>query len=319
MHLTKMPSSRRWRAGFFVIAMVSAAILPIARGGSTLDLIRVETEDKQALNGLLWTPQTRGDSLVILVPGATTGAALIPSHDYYPLATALTDKGYTFLIANMRAAYNYPYAEYSDAVKDIAAFVAYAKAQGYTRIAIFGISLGGPRMAQYMAERNEPAVKAVGFIASIPSPYLEFQVRSTPAEKKRLDDWLQHARDLVAQGKGQEPMAFENWFPDGRSFMGTAKSMISFFGAPSDKGTPSSIKYGPQIKVPALVIHGEKDEISFPPNATAIYDSLTASPQRDLIWVPGASHYLTPGPIAEAYAKNVTAWLVKNMPAGPRQ
>ena len=92
----------------------------------------------------------------------------------------------------------------------------------------------------------------------------------------------------------------------------------SFFGAPSDKGSPSSVKYGPQIKVPALVIHGDKDEISFPPNAKAIYDSLTASPQRDLIWVPGASHYLTPGPIAEAYAKNITAWLVKNMPAGKR-
>jgi pimeloyl-ACP methyl ester carboxylesterase len=319
MRPIKKQSGRRWWAGFLLATLVSLTMMPIARGGSTLDLIRVETEDKQALNGLLWTPQTRGDSLVILVPGATTGAALIPSHDYYPMANALTDKGYGFLIANMRAAYNYPYAEYSDAVKDIAAFVAYGKAAGYTRIAIFGISLGGPRTAQYMAERNEPAVKAVGFIASIPSPYLEFQVRSTPAERKRLDDWLQHARELVAQGKGQEPMAFENWFPDGRSFMGTAQSMISFFGAPSDKSSPSSIKYGPQIKVPALVIHGEKDEISFPPNATAIYNSLTASPQRDLIWVPGASHYLTPGPIAEAYAKGVTGWLVKNMPAGPRQ
>lgn len=283
-----------------------------------MDLIRVEAEDKVALNGLLWTPQKRGDSLVILVPGATTGAALVPSHDYYPMANALTEKGYTFVIANMRASYNYPYAEYADAIKDIAAFVAYAKSAGYARIAILGISLGGPRMAQYMAERNDAVVKAVAFIASIPSPYLEFQIRSTEADKKRLEDMLKRARALVAQGKVLEPLAFENWFPDGRSFMGTAQAMISFFGAPNDKGAPSSIKYGPQIKVPALVIHGEKDEISYPPNAQAIYDSLTASPQRDLIWVPGASHYLTPGPIAEAYAKNVTAWLVKNMPGGPR-
>jgi len=284
-----------------------------------LDLIRVETEDKTALNGLLWTPQTPSDSLVILVPGATTGAALVPLHDYYPLATGLTGRGYAFLIANMRASYNTSYAEYTDAIKDIAAFVAYAKSTGYIRIAILGISLGGPRMAQYMAERNDPAVKAVGFIASIPSPYLEFQIRGTEADKRRLEDTLKHARQLVAQGKGQEPVAFEKWFPDGRSFMGTAKSMLSFFGAPSDKGTPSSVRYGPQIRVPALVIHGEKDEVSFPPNAQAIYDRLTASPQRDLIWVPGASHYLTPGPLAEAYAKKVTEWLVKNMPSRPRQ
>jgi pimeloyl-ACP methyl ester carboxylesterase len=174
-------------------------------------------------------------------------------------------------------------------------------------------------MAQYMAERNDPAIKAVGFIASIPSPYLEFQIRSTEANRQRLEDMLKRARALVAQGKGQEPVAFEDWFPGGRSFMGTAQAMIGFFGASSDKSAPSSIRYGPQIKVPALVIHGDKDEISFPPNAKTIYDSLTASPQRDLIWVPGASHYLTPGPIAEAYAQNISDWLVKNMPAGPRR
>ena len=284
-----------------------------------MDLIRVEAEDKVALNGLLWTPQKRGNSLVILVPGATTGAALVPSHDYYPMANALTEKGYTFVIANMRASYNYPYAEYADAVKDIAAFVAYAKSAGYARIAILGISLGGPRMAQYMAERNDSAVKAVAFIASIPSPYLEFQIRATEADKKRLEDVLKRARSLVAQGKGLEPLAFENWFPDGRSFMATAKSMIGFFGAPSDRSAPSSVGFGPRIKVPALVIHGEKDEISFPPNAQAIYDSLTASPLRDLIWVPGASHYLSPGPIAEAYATRIAAWLVKNLPVEPRQ
>jgi len=31
--------------------------------------------------------------------------------------------------------------------------------------------------------------------------------------------------------------------------------------------------------------------------------------------VKGASHYLTPGPLAEAYAKQTVEWLVKNFPA----
>jgi pimeloyl-ACP methyl ester carboxylesterase len=289
--------------------------IPIPRSQSRLDLFLVEAEDKVALYGLLWEPQKAGDSLVVMVPGGTTGAALFPAHDYSPLANALTDNGYAFLLCNMRASYNNPYAEYSDAVKDIAAFVAYAKSKGYARIAILGISLGGPRMAQYVAERNDPAVKAVGFIASIPSPYLEFQVRSSEADKRRLEDTLKHARELVAQGKGQQPVGFDNWFPAAVSVMGSAKALISFFGAPSDPGTPSSIKYGPKIKVPALVIHGEKDELALPPNAQKIYDSLTASPQRDLIWVKGASHYLTPGPLAESYARLTVDWLVRNFPA----
>ncbi len=292
---------------------------PISGSQSRLDLIRIEAEDKTALNGLLWEPHRASDSLVIMVPGGTTGAALYPAHDYSPLASALTDNGYAFLLSNMRASYNNPYAEYNDAVKDIAAFVAHAKSKGYARIAILGISLGGPRVAQYMAERNDPAVKAVVFIASIPSPYLEFQIRSSEADKRRLEDTLKHARELVAQGKGQQPVGYDNWFPGGVSVMGTAKALISFFGAPSDPSAPSSIKYGPKITVPALVIHGEADELALPPNAQKIYDSLTASPQRDLIWVKGASHYLTPGPLAESYAKLTTDWLVKNAPASPRR
>src|SRR5690349_167904 len=295
------------------------AATPISGPQKHLELIRIEAEDKAALNGLLWEPQRASDSIVIMVPGGTTGAALYPAHDYSPLASALTDNGYAFLLSNMRASYNNAYAEYGDAVKDIAAFVAYAKSKGYPRIAILGISLGGPRMAQYVAERNDPAVKAVGFIASIPSPYLEFQVRSNEADKRRLENTLEHARELVAQGKGQQPVAYDNWFPGGVSVMGTARSLISFFGAPGDLSAPSSIKYGPMIKVPALVIHGDKDELALPPNAQKIYESLTASPQRDLVWVKGASHYLTPGPLAESYARLTVDWLLKNFPASARR
>jgi pimeloyl-ACP methyl ester carboxylesterase len=277
-------------------------------------LFFVAAEDKTPLQGLLWEPQTRGDSVVLMVPGGTTGAALFPAHDYSPMAQQLTASGYAFLLTNMRASYNNAYAEYDDAVKDIAAFVGYAKSKGYSRIAILGISLGGPRMAQYVVERGDSAVKAVGFIASIPSPYLEFQLRSSDADKRRLEAALQNARDLVAQGKGQQGVEFANWFPGAVSIMGTAKWLLSFFGAPSDAGSPSSIKYGPQIKVPALVIHGDSDELALPPNAHKIYDSLTAAPQRDLVWVKGASHYLTPGPLAEAYARQTVEWLLKNFP-----
>jgi pimeloyl-ACP methyl ester carboxylesterase len=295
------------------------ASTPIARSQSRLDLFVTETEDKVAVTGLLWEPQKAGESLVVMVPGGTTGAALFPAHDYTPLAHLLTDNGYAFLLGNMRASYNNAYSEYSDAVKDIAGFVAYAKSKGYARIAVLGISLGGARMAQYVAERNDPAVKAVGFVASIPSPYLEFQIRSSDADKLRLEDTLQHARELVAQGKGQQPVSFDNWFPGFVSVMGTAKSLISYFGAPSDPSAPSSVKFGPQIKVPALVIHGDKDTLALPPNAQKIYDSLTASPQRDLVWVKGASHYLTPGPLAESYARLTVDWLVKNFPASARR
>lgn len=278
-----------------------------------MDLIRIETEDNMALNGMIWEPDTKGKSVVILVPGGTTGAALVASHDYYPMAKDLTSAGYSFIVANMRASANYPYAVFADAVKDIAGFVDSAKSAGYSQIAIVGISLGGPRMARYMAERGDPVVKAVAFVASIPSPYLEFQIRSTDADKQRLEDTLERARQLVKEGRALEPLGFLNWFPDGRHMMLSAQSMLGFFGSPDDD-SPSSISYGAQIKVPALVLHGEKDELSLPPNAQTIYDALTASSRRDLVWVEGASHYLTPGVIAESYAEKLADWIIENMP-----
>ena len=157
-----------------------------------MELVVTQAEDKVGLQGLLWEPQTRGDSMVLMVPGGTTGAALFPAHDYSPLARLLTERGYALLVTNMRASYNNPYSEYGDAVKDIAGFVAYAKARGYARMAVLGISLGGPRMAQYVVERGDPAVKAVGFIASIPSPYLEYQ--GAQQRRRRRSGWRQRCR-----------------------------------------------------------------------------------------------------------------------------
>ena len=66
--------------------------------------------------------------------------------------------------------------------------------------------------------------------------------------------------------------------------------------------------------MPALVIHGTAGEMARRPNARAIYDRLTSAPKREIIWVEGASHYLTPGWIAETYAKRIAEWGSKNTP-----
>jgi hypothetical protein len=41
-----------------------------------------------------------------------------------------------------------------------------------------------------------------------------------------------------------------------------------------------------------------------------------AAPKRDLIWVGGAKHYLTPGWIAESYGSKIAQWVLANMPTG---
>jgi esterase/lipase len=299
--------------------LVSIAVIlwgiAVAAAAPRLDLVRFPAdEDALMIDALYWTPEKPTKSLVLLIPGLTGAVIGGGLHDYRPLANELSARGYAFLVPQLRSLNNWPYAFFDDVVKDVGGAVAFAMSQGYEQIALFGTSLGGPRIAMFMARKGAPAVRAVGFIASIKSPYLEFQIRQPESERVRLDAFLQKTRELVAQGRGGELVAFENWFPNRHMAM-TARSFISFFGNEVESNAVS-IKFTPGIKVPALVIHGTADEIALKPNAEAIYESLTAAPKRDLIWVEGAKHYLTPGWIAESYASKIAQWVSANMPTG---
>jgi len=296
----------------FTVLLLWSAVA--ANAASMLEIARFPADDDRLMiDALYWVPDKPTKRLLILIPGlsgAVMGGGL---HDYRPMANELSAKGIAFLVPQLRSLNNWPYAYFDDVVKDIGGAVAFAKSKGFEEIALFGTSLGGPRIALYMAKKADPSVKVVGFIASIMSPYLEFQVRQPEQERARLDAFLQRARDMVAQGRGADPVAFENWFPNRHMAM-TARSFISFFGK-EDESNAVSIKFAPQIKLPAVVIHGTADEIALKPNAEAIYDSLKSSPKRELIWIEGAKHYLTPGWIADTIGKTVADWVSANLPA----
>lgn len=280
--------------------------------GPTLELLRFAAEDRVPLNALYYSPEAPAKSLVILVPGLS-GPVLGSAHDYRPLAAKVTGGGYALLLLNMRSANTFANSTFEDSAKDIAAAVKHAKSIGITDIALFGTSLGGPRVTYYMANAPDPSVRVVGFLASIKSPYLEAQLRMDAENRARLDAFLQKCRAMVASGQGGEGVTFHDWFPN-RPMTLTAKSFLSYFGTLEDSNA-STVKFGSKVTVPAVVIHGTKDEIALPPNGQAIYDSLTAAPKREIVWVEGAAHYMTPGWIAETYARIIAEWVAKNMPA----
>jgi alpha-beta hydrolase superfamily lysophospholipase len=295
-------------------AAVLAALSPQARAAPLAEFLLYPTEDKLALNALLFAPKTPTRSVVIMIPGMTGGFSG-GGHDYVPMAERLSEKGYAFMVPNMRTAglHGMLFARFDDYTKDVAAAIAAAKARGLTDVTLFGTSLGGPRAIHYWTRTKDPAVKAMGFLASIKSPYLEAQLRFDAARGADFDAFLVKCRDLIKEGRGRDVLTYENWFP-GRHITLSAMSFVDIFGT-LEESNASTIKFGPQLTIPAAVIHGTKDEIALPPNATAIHDSLTAAPKRDLVWVEGASHYLTPGPIAENYAKAVVDWVSRAVPA----
>ena len=111
-----------------------------------------------------------------------------------------------------------------------------------------------------------------------------------------------------AEGKPFEPVSF-HYFLSGRSQIMSDKNFLSFFGSPDDTQA-STVMHGHFVKVLTLIIHGTGDEVSNPSNSKDIYESLTSVPERKLVYVEGANHYLTAGWKAETYAKLATQWVV---------
>ena len=280
-----------------------------------LELLAIPTPQRGlVLNALHYRPRAATRSAVVLVPGLL-GGALGGRHDYRPLAERLTRLGYALIVMNLRCASDFAHAVFEEAADDISLTLAHAERElGLADTALFGTSLGGPRLAYFLSRGRPSCVKCVGFLSSIISPYEEGQLRLSALDRAALDAVLAKSRALIAADKGAEIVSFE-MFP-GRPQVMCAKSFVGFFGTFSESNA-STVKFGAAIDVPTAVIHGTSDEIALPPNAEAIHRSLTHAPVRDLVWVEGAGHYLTPGKIAEDYAATIATWLPKVMPARP--
>lgn len=277
------------------------------------EFLLFDTEDAVTLNALLYLPEAPTKSVVIYVPGMTGGFSGL--HDYGPMAGDLNAIGYALLVPNLRTAglHGMLFVRFKDYVTDIRAVVALAKMRGLDRIALFGTSLGGPRIINYWRETKERAVEALGFVSSIKSPYLEAQIRFDDAKKADFDAHLRTCRALVREGRGREILTYKNWFP-GRDLDLAAHVYVDIFGT-LDESDASTVKFGHEVTIPAVVVHGTADNIALPPNGEAIYESLVNAPKRELIWVEGGDHFLSRGGIAENYAKAVAGWLAKNLPA----
>jgi alpha-beta hydrolase superfamily lysophospholipase len=232
-----------------------------------------------------------------------------------PLARRLTESGYALLIVNMRTAglQGMLFARFADYAKDIAAAMREAKARGFDRVILLGTSLGGPRIINYWTRTKDPAVQALVFHASIMSPYLEAQIRFDATKRAEFDAFLVTCRARAKKGCGEEILTYREWFP-GRDMTMAARTFVEVFGT-LEESDASTVKFGAQVTIPAAVIHGTQDAQALPPNGQAIYDSLTSAPKRELIWVEGAGHFLTPGPIAEDYARAISGWVSKEFPA----
>lgn len=323
---------RRWGGAVAALCLASTAIAaPLgefvvykAEGGPCSGLCQPGANITGAtLSGLLYSPKRPGKTGVVLVPQGQ-GGFIDGLHDYNPLAQRLTDAGYYLLLANMRTASGWAYERFESALPDVGAAVRALKSRGVENVILIGTSLGGPRIAYYAWKGNDPSIQALVFMSSITSPYLEGRARLSKEKLASFDAFLENARKLVREGKGNDMVCF-NYFqatgdghcdPGGRGSTMSAASFLSMFGSPKDSDV-NLTNYGDQIKVAVGVVHSKYDEVSYQPVGQGIYDAFPNARTRDLVWIddPKISHYLSPGHAADRYAEEVTKWLVKTVPA----
>jgi pimeloyl-ACP methyl ester carboxylesterase len=189
-------------------------------------------------------------------------------------------------------------APYPVALAEIKAQVEAFRAQGYQRVLLAGHSFGANAALAYMAEIGD----VDGLIALAPGHTPRFMY-----EKGIGKDAVDHARELVASGKGDETLSMDD-FNQGKqqSMRMSAAVLLSYFdptGLGHMPGTAARFKK----PVPLLWVVGTKDPL-YPRGANFAFNLAPPHPASKYL-VVDADHSGTP----DAAANDVLAW-IKNLP-----
>lgn len=174
---------------------------------------------------------------------------------------------------------------HEDAVGEIAAWTAWLKSKGASRIAVLGHSRGGNQTAWYASDKPDAAMKAVVLIApgSWTEPYLaeDYQKRFGMALAPVLDN----ARKQIKAGKGKEKIAKGNvvYCKDTQT---TVETLVSYHAFDPRLATFDLLK---KMPVPVLVIAGSADETT--PGVAEKARPHADGTKVQLVSIDGADHF----------------------------
>jgi len=286
------------------------------------ELIRTTTQDGLQLQGLLATPEGEAKGVVLLIHGLEGN--FYENCFFDDVAQAVTEAGWAFAAVNTRgagvlASFNTDvpgqYREYGaarevieDSLADLGAWLDYLEKRGFKSVLLSGHSLGTLKVVYYQAQRQDPRVKGIVLMGAV--DYHSF-ARETAGE--HLEEYLEEAKEMVAVGRGEEftPKAwhfltlmsyrsFYDWFrPD-------SPARIFEFSQPDFAYSQLQ-----SLKVPLLVLQGEKDQYLQNPQASlALISQHTAKCAPMLI--KGADHWYSGG--TEQLKQSLRDWLAPFSP-----
>ena len=181
---------------------------------------RIYTKDGIELHGLLYSPDTVTDRVLVHVHGM--GGNFYENKFLDFIADKLTSNGIAFCAFNNRGAefiketyqilpdkepsivrVGTSYEHFIDSVLDISASIDFVVQEGYKDIHLSGHSLGCPKVVYYAITTNDVRIKSLLLLS--PSDMLGLVRNDT----KRFEKEMTEAKSLVAEGKGNELLS--NW------------------------------------------------------------------------------------------------------------
>lgn len=267
---------------------------------------RIYTSDGLELHGLLYEPDNETKSVLVHVHGM--GGNFYENKFLDFVAKELTDDGFAFCVFNNRGCeflkdtyrivdgkepemvrVGTTYEKFEESLLDIEAFIDFVQERGFSNIHLSGHSLGCPKVAYYMAEKDDQRIKSLLLLS--PSDMLGL-VRSN---KEQFEKEITEAKKLVVENKGDTILSEWVWgeYPVSAGtylslFDDNAKDAIFNFHNPEDK-----LEVLGKITVPTYAVMGTKDDALVVPIEETFFrleTALSSSPKKRTEVLGDANH-----------------------------
>ena len=296
--------ARIQRAALAAAVTLLCAALPIGRSfaaqaddhkaaGITERIVQVQTKDDITDSGAVFTPPKNiaKPFVVIWIHGASLN---FYDPTYLAIGRDLAEHGYTFITGNTRmhdlgndeawpggkrirggTYWGIP----SEQIRDIAAWIDFAKGLGFKNIVLAGHSAGANAVREYEAQTQDPRVAGVVLASGDVRP----DTRVPPPE------WASKAKQDIADGQQEElvqgPFLSAATFLD---ILNRPPEFKDFFGALSTNAGVT------RIQCPLLVLLGTDGDVGNADDLERIKSSIKRLPTRpsrvDTALIQGADH-----------------------------
>lgn len=225
------------------------------------------------------------------------------------IAERLAARGYTNVSIKSRHSSGHPWSAFEKATLDIKAGVNFLSGFGIRNIILTGHSLGSIRITRYMVDTQDPRIRAL--IHYAPTRDLSQWMRAGMGEEYYWRT-VDRATKAVSEGRGSEEMIDVHYdrptpAPKGQPFdvIQTAETWLNWWGPAAH--TRNTVSYA-QIKVPMLLLSGDKDIFVTQEYMATLKTNAKLSPRVDLIWYTGGVDHGF-NPIHDKVGTDTARWL----------